>query len=144
MECDEVSAPRLLLDTHIWLWYAIGDERLGVASRARTQDEIDADGVTVSAMSAWEVLMHWSEGRVRLSKPPEAWVLAALSVPQIAVAPVTSEIAAAAALLPGEAPADPADRMLAATARQDDLVLATRDRELLAYGDAGHVAVMPA
>ena len=37
---------------------------------------------------------------------------------------------------------DPADRILIATARTFGYALVTRDQEILAYGDGGHVQVM--
>jgi PIN domain nuclease of toxin-antitoxin system len=44
--------------------------------------------------------------------------------------------------LPGKPPRDPADRIIAATARDLGATLVTRDRALLAYGEEGHVAVL--
>ena len=43
------------------------------------------------------------------------------------------------ACLPGGVHGDPADRLLIAAARVHGLRLATADRKILAYGDAGHV-----
>jgi PIN domain nuclease of toxin-antitoxin system len=49
----------------------------------------------------------------------------------------------ASATLPGSPPRDPADRIIAATARQFGYVVVTRDAELLAYGQAGHLMTVP-
>ncbi len=46
--------------------------------------------------------------------------------------------------LPGSFHADPADRMIVATARIAGAMLVTRDRRILDYGELGHVAVMAA
>jgi PIN domain nuclease of toxin-antitoxin system len=48
----------------------------------------------------------------------------------------------ASSFLPGTAPRDPADRIIAATARDLGCTLLTRDRALLDYGEQGHVKVM--
>jgi PIN domain nuclease of toxin-antitoxin system len=56
--------------------------------------------------------------------------------------PLDAESAAESALLPGQAHADPADRFLIATARTKSLILATRDRTIIEYGNAGHVHVL--
>jgi PIN domain nuclease of toxin-antitoxin system len=46
-------------------------------------------------------------------------------------------------LLPGELHADPADRLLIATARQLGVPLVTRDRRILDYAAQGHVDAIP-
>jgi len=53
-----------------------------------------------------------------------------------------TDIAAESTLLPGEPHGDPADRFLIAVARTKGLVLATRDKTIIEYGDAGHVRVL--
>ena len=53
-------------------------------------------------------------------------------------------IAVASTRLPGQLHGDPADRLLAATARQLNLALVTADEKLLAYGAQGHLAVISA
>ena len=55
------------------------------------------------------------------------------------LAPMPPELLIASAFLPGTPPRDPADRIIAATARVFDLTLVTRDEELFQYGQAGHV-----
>jgi PIN domain nuclease of toxin-antitoxin system len=49
------------------------------------------------------------------------------------------EVLIASAFLPGSPPRDPADRIIAATARAFGLALITRDGELMAYGESGHL-----
>lgn len=48
----------------------------------------------------------------------------------------------ASSFLPGDPPSDPADRIIAATARAENLVVVTRDRELRAYGSEGHMKIL--
>ena len=62
----------------------------------------------------------------------------------IRLAALEPVIALASTRLPGEMHGDPADRMVAATARHLGVVLVTADEKLLAYGAAGHLAVFPA
>jgi len=47
-----------------------------------------------------------------------------------------------ACTLPGDFHADPADRILVATARAENATLVTRDEKILAYAQAGHVRVL--
>ncbi|EQD53265.1 PilT domain-containing protein, partial [mine drainage metagenome] len=46
--------------------------------------------------------------------------------------------------LPGDFHADPADRLLVATARTGGYTLVTRDLKILNYGKTGHVNVLAA
>ncbi|WP_411288014.1 hypothetical protein [Phenylobacterium sp.] len=55
------------------------------------------------------------------------------------LSPMPPEVLMASCHLPGVPPNDPADRILAATAREYELRLMTRDRVLLDYGRAGHL-----
>ncbi|MSV30578.1 MAG: type II toxin-antitoxin system VapC family toxin [Bryobacterales bacterium] len=133
----------LLLDTHIWLWYAEGDrDRLPAASVKRIEDARRNEGLLVSAISVWELGILHAKGRVQLSSPLRDWVQRALKPSGISLATLDADTAAESTLLPGEPHGDPADRFLVATARIRDVVLATRDREVIEYGKAGHVRVL--
>lgn len=78
--------------------------------------------------------------RLSLSTPLPEWRRRVLEAPGITEAVVSGDIAIEAVQLPGELHADPADRILVATARVLGLRLVTRDERLIAYGRAGHVS----
>lgn len=133
----------LLLDTHIWLWYAEGDdEHLASQSVQRLDQARAADGLLVSSISVWEIGMQALKGRIHLSMPLRDWVMKALKPPGISLLPLDAETAAESTLLPGSPHGDPADRFLIAAARAKRLILATRDREIIDYGKSGHVRVL--
>lgn len=133
----------LLLDTHIWLWYAEGDaERLPPASVRKLDRARRQDGLRISSVSVWEIGMQHAQGRVQLSAPLRDWIEKALAPAGIGVISLDADTAAESTLLPGEPHGDPADRLLIATARTKGLVLATRDGAIIEYGDAGHVRVL--
>ncbi len=133
----------LLLDTHIWLWYAEGDgDRLPEASVKRIEDARRNEGLLVSAISVWELGILHARGKVQLSSPLRDWVRRALKPAGIGLVTLDADTAAESTLLPGEPHGDLADRFLVATARIRDVVLATRDREVIEYGKAGHVRVL--
>jgi PIN domain nuclease of toxin-antitoxin system len=87
----------------------------------------------------WEVGVLSAKGRIQLSVPLRDWVDGALSAPGIRFAPLDAAAAAESALLPGELHGDPADRILIATARTQNIPLATRDNDILEYGKLGFV-----
>jgi len=73
---------------------------------------------------------------------PAAGRRAAPALPGIRTAPLEPEIAIAITRLPGELHADPAGRLIVATARHLGAVLVTADAALLAYGRQGHQGVL--
>lgn len=135
----------LLLDTHIWVWFMMGDSRLqGGRGREAIDRAVQKDKIRVSVISAWEVGMLESKGRIELPMDCLSWVGEALSKPGTSLAPITPEIAVAASRLPGEFHGDPADRLIVATARALGATLITEDRKILAYGKQKFLKAMSA
>ncbi len=133
----------VLLDTHIWLWYAEGiTERLKPASVKKLDDARKQDGLLVSAISIWEIGVLHARGSVKLSAPLRDWVEKALSPPGIDLLALDAATAAESTLLPGEPHGDPADRCLMADARTKGLLLATRDENIIRYGKAGFLRIL--
>lgn len=134
---------RLLLDTHIWLWYAEGVAgRLRPSSIKKLDDARRKDGLLVSAISVWEIGAQSTKGRIQLSIPLRDWVARALDVSGIHLAPLDAMTAVESTLLPGHPHGDPADRFLLAAARTHGVALATRDRQIIEYGKLGFVRVV--
>ncbi len=131
---------RLLLDTHALVWLADGSDELATPARELIDTAARSSGLAVSAISFWELAMLAERSRISLSKPIADWRSEVLDAPGIIEITVTGDIGIEAALLPGDIHGDPADRILAATARLHECRLATRDRRLLDYGEQGHVA----
>jgi PIN domain nuclease of toxin-antitoxin system len=71
-----------------------------------------------------------------------AWRADVLAAPGIAEIPISGDVGVEAVHLPGDLHDDPADRLLAATARLHGFALGTRDKRLLAYGDQGHLTTV--
>ena len=122
----------IILDTHIWVWWVHGDERV-----TRTQAEIikatETDIIGVSAISAWEIAKLVEYNRLELPCPLYEWFHEALSYPGIRLIELTPEIAIESTKLPGEFHRDPADQIIVATARHYDSPLITSDSKILKY-----------
>src|SRR5271169_4349911 len=124
----------LLLDTHCWLWAQLGlIEKLSRPDLAAIRNAESEGNLRISVISIWELAMLEKRGRVALPMSVRMWVEQAFSKPGIAVAPLTPEIAIESVHLPGELHADPADRMLVATARLLGATLLTKDAQLIQY-----------
>jgi PIN domain nuclease of toxin-antitoxin system len=131
----------VLLDTCAILWLMNGERMRDEAVQAIERQGL-TNGVFVSPISAWEVATVVGKGRMTLSMAPDAWFDAVLALRGIRLAPMPPRTLVASVFLPGDPPNDPADRIIAATARAENLVLVTRDRKLVSYGDEGHVRVL--
>lgn len=134
----------VLLDTHVLIWLLNGDRTLSPAAVAEIERAAREATVFVSAITPWEIGMLVAKGRLTLTRDVQEWVYEALRQPGVALAPLEPVIAVASTRLPGTIHGDPADRLIAATARHVGALLVTADDRLLAYGAAGHVAVLRA
>lgn len=135
----------LLLDTHVWLWFALGNaDRLGEDARRKIEDAAYQGKLAVSAITLWEIAMLEEKGRITLGAPCEKWVSNALKLPGLRLIGLEPEIAIASTRLPGKFHPDPADRILAATTRAYDATLATVDERIIAYAKAGYLRVYEA
>jgi PIN domain nuclease of toxin-antitoxin system len=131
-----------LWDTHAAIW---------IYQKARlSQAALDAlraahrEGVPsyVSPITAWEVGMLVSRGRLQLLIRPERWFANLFDTPGVRLADMSPDVLIASSYLPGKPPNDPTDRIIATTARELGATLITRDRKLLDYGAQGHVSVV--
>lgn len=135
----------LLLDTHVWLWYAEGVAgRLSPATLAAIDRSRIEHRLHVNAVSVWEVGMLCAKGKISLSAPVREWVRRTMSIPGIRLQALDAETALESAQLPDRPHGDPADRFLIAAARIHGLCLVTADKKIGAYGKAGHVQVLVA
>lgn len=129
----------ILLDTHVWVRWFNGDPQL-------PQDCVEiikgaqGDGLGVSVISCWEVSMLVAKGRLQLTTSVEEWVAQALLPREIHLVGLTPDIAIASTTLPGTFHADPADRIIVATARVLGVALVTLDGGIRAYP---HVKTLP-
>jgi PIN domain nuclease of toxin-antitoxin system len=121
---------RILLDTHVLLWWLVGDRRL-----SDTAIEIVSDPdhvVLVSAASAWEIAIKHRLGK--LGGPPEIAtnLPALLTRARMLELPISTKHALHAGALDWSH-RDPFDRMLVTQADLDDLVLVTDDEVITTY-----------
>jgi PIN domain nuclease of toxin-antitoxin system len=136
----------LLLDTHIWVWLSLGTSGvLKPAVQKRLEAGSRAKPLHVSIMSVWEVAMLTAKRRLNLAMPARVWIEQSLSHPAMRLVAFNDPaIAVESNELPGDFHADPADRLLVATARIGGYTIVTCDEKIIAYGTSGHVSVLAA
>jgi PIN domain nuclease of toxin-antitoxin system len=116
---------RLLLDTHVVLWWLADDPTLPDGLKVMIDEEVD---VFVSSAVIWEVAIKQALGKI--SSPvdlPEK-----IRDSELRQLPITGDHAVEAGRLPF-IHRDPFDRMLVAQARRQGLTLVTRDEKIHQY-----------
>jgi PIN domain nuclease of toxin-antitoxin system len=121
----------IVLDTHAWLWWLAAPARL---SRAAAEAIEQAPRIGVSTLSAWEVAMLSTRGRISLDRDVSLWVRQALADERVESLAPNADVAVAAGLLDAQSfPGDPVDRLIYATARSTGATLITRDAAMRAF-----------
>lgn len=132
----------LLLDTWAAIWIT-GDEELAEHAAKSIDEAYDAGVPTyLSPITAWEIGQLVSRRRMQLPVTPQRWFARLFELPNVRLAAMTPNLLIESSFLPGKPPRDPADRILAATARELGANLVTRDRALLDYGAQGHISTV--
>ena len=123
------SAEVIVLDTHVLVWVAGGERKLGRKARALIDRHWQAGMVAASALSFWEAGLLQARRRLSLPAPARQWrdELLAAGLTEL---PVDGMIAVRSLDL-SDLPDDPADRFIVATALVHGAALMTADDRLL-------------
>jgi len=121
---------RLLLDTHVFLWWLRDDRRLGRGARGTIGDP--RSEVRVSAVSIWEIALKTSVGKLEWRDGPSTTLATCIADSGFAELAVTASHAAAVRDLPAHH-ADPFDRLLLAQASCEDLCIVSADDAMRRY-----------
>ena len=121
---------RILLDTHIFLWFISGDSRLSADVRDVVRDSDNE--IYLSAVSIWECIVKYQLGKLPLPEPPEMYLPKQRDFHQIASLALDESSVTQLTKLP-PLHCDPFDRMLICQALQNGLTLATVDESVRAY-----------
>jgi PIN domain nuclease of toxin-antitoxin system len=115
----------LLLDTHVAHWWSAEPKRISAPARKALED---ADELVLAAISWYELAWLAKHERIAVTVPIRSWLDGLAS--QLRTLGVTPAIADTAVGLPTSFPADPADRLIYATAIEHGLGLVTKDRAI--------------
>ena len=120
----------IVLDTHALVWWAVDDRRLSARALRAIRGAARDGAVFASAISVMEIATAVRLGRITLSVPFDQWLADLRALPELRFEPVSAEIAALAGSFDGAMHGDPADRIIAATARTLGAKLVTADERL--------------
>jgi len=131
--------PSLLLDTCAVIWISSGQPVADPAEEA-IQSAFDANNpIFISPITAWELGLLMSCGRLPASINERAMLERLTALPGVTYAKMQPDILIDSSYLPGIRHKDPVDRIIIATARENGLTIITRDQKILDYAEQGHV-----
>lgn len=133
---------RLLLDTCAVIWMASGATLARQASLAIDAAFVEGSELRVSPITAWEIGLLARKGRLPATVPPTELFRSFVEADGVGLSAISPEILIDSSFLPGEMHGDPADRIVIATARSEDLTIVTRDQAILAYAQQGYVRAL--
>lgn len=119
----------IVADTHALIWWILSPDQLSRAAR----EAFDKRVIGVTATSCYEAARLIVRKRIEIDEDPYEWLENLFVLPRVAFLPLTLDVAAAAAKLP-DSVADPADRLIVATALLQGVPLVTKDRKIIDSG----------
>jgi len=120
----------ILLDTHVLAWLLLEPQNLSPAAASAIRRARRNQGIALAAISLWELARLFSQGLVKGRGTVETSVRTLIEESGAEIRPITPEIAALAWQFPEDFPHDPADRLIAATARAEGMTLITHDQRI--------------
>ena len=121
---------KILLDTHIFLWFISGDSRLSADIRDVVRDPDNE--IYLSVVSVWECIVKYQLGKLPLPEPPEIYLPKQRDLHQIASLDLDESSVVQLSKLP-PLHRDPFDRILICQALQNGLTIVTIDAAVRAY-----------
>ncbi|HEY3304086.1 MAG TPA: type II toxin-antitoxin system VapC family toxin [Candidatus Binatia bacterium] len=123
----------IVLDTHVWVWWLSGIERISRRASRLIADAVAQKGLYVSSISVWEVAQLVAHGRLELTVEVADWLAKSEALPFVNFVPVDNAIALKSVQLPEPLHQDPADRIIIATAITLGFPLVTKDGKIADY-----------
>lgn len=124
----------VILDTHIWLWWLLGDGALKSFERKALDGLAEKGEISISWVTIWETEMLDRKERIALEPNIFDWMEIAISPEVSKVIPVNTAVVLGQRKLPKSFHSDPADRLITSTSMLTEYPLATHDQRILEAG----------
>ena len=122
---------KVLLDTHILLYWFGKDTRLSKRQTRTLQQANPDQPLFIADITLWEITNLHFLNRISLHLPLRDWLEAATAPPLVQRISLSPAIAAAVAGLPSTFHRDPADRIIVSTAQVFGAALMTHDSRII-------------
>lgn len=123
----------ILLDTHTLIWFLTKPNELSSAASKLIEKDYKTTPILISSMSIWEICHLIKKNKISFSVPLEIWFSKLNQKREFQYVPVDNNIAYRSQDLPGVFHADPADRIIVATAMITGATLITKDAKIRKY-----------
>lgn len=119
----------ILIDTHVFIWWVQGDEKLNEEHQSILRRNEDS-GILVSIISIWEIMKLVEKKRLEFSMSLKNWLEIALNYPGIKIVNLDVDIVLEIFNNKFEHK-DPADQIIIATSNVKNIPLFTFDKKIL-------------
>lgn len=119
----------IVVDTHVLIWDALAPDRLSPTAREAIESANQTGGIIVADISLWEIAMLIQKERIQVQTDSQSFLNLVLQANRIDVRAISPQIAVLSTAL-STVNADPADRLIVATALAENAPLVTADRNL--------------
>jgi len=123
----------IVLDTHALVWWINDPGQLSKTAQAVIEEARKNKTLYVSCISSWEIALLVQRNRLQLTLDVRDWLARCEALPFVTFMPVTTAIAVESTRLPDFPHADPADRIIVATAQSLGARLVTKDEKIHLY-----------
>lgn len=124
----------IILDTHALIWFASDPAKLSKVALKAIETEIQAKTpIFISSISIWEICQLVQKKRIDFSIPLDQLIDTLNQTKEYKFISIDNKIAYESCVLPGQFHADPADRIIVATARVLGAKLVTKDQKIRRY-----------
>ncbi len=121
---------KLLLDTHIFLWFISADSRLPILFRDEIREPNNK--IFLSVASLWEIIIKYNLRKLPLPQSPETYIPRQRQLHLIKSLPISESSLKHLVSLP-DLHRDPFDRILICQALNSNLIFVTIDPEIMNY-----------
>ncbi len=122
---------RLLLDTHVFLWFVFGNPKSSAAARSLMEDAANENLLSIA--SVWETSIKVGIGKLQITQPVGTFFREQTARKGVGLLPITVDHAAQVSLLPPHH-RDPFDRLLVAQSLTERIPILSADAVLDVYG----------
>jgi PIN domain nuclease of toxin-antitoxin system len=126
----------IIVDTHVLVWIASQPRKLTRAASAAIRRASKAGELAIASVTVWELAVLFAAGRLKTPGTIDSALRNLLEATAVEVREITPLVAAMAAQVPVTFPRDPADRLIASTAKAEGATLVTADARI---ADSGYV-----
>ena len=123
----------IVLDTHVWVWWLSDPQKLPARARTAVLEAAGDRAIYISAISAWEIAMLASRGRLTFTMDAQDWIAKSEALPFLHFVPVDNAIAVRSVRLAEPFHSDPADRIIVATAITMGAPIVSSDTKIRKY-----------